>query len=120
MTEQTSQDFESKEKVKLEWGLEIGQMNWYDALKKVDELNLGLTETERWRMPTSDELLAKFNETESLPEGFKGGYYLSSTLVPDHAGEFVCVGMSKISKAYTTNGEKTFPNAYLHCVRDTQ
>ena len=68
------------EEYKIEWGLELGDMSWNDAQARIVELNTRLTEEEKqWRLPTRDELLAKFKETNSTPAGFESEYYWSGT-----------------------------------------
>lgn len=59
---------------KLEWGPELGKISPDAAQTKIDELNSALEEGEKtWRLPTDDELLAKY-KTYSV----QGRFYLSA------------------------------------------
>ena len=89
---------ENIEKPKIEWGPELGRMSWDRAQIEITELNSGLKDGEKpWRLPTKDELLAEFNKTNSMPEGFGGGYYLSSSVHPFESPDAVY-------QLYMTNG----------------
>ncbi|MFA7252757.1 MAG: DUF1566 domain-containing protein [Candidatus Paceibacterota bacterium] len=80
---------ESVEGPKLEWGADLGQMSWNDALKKITELNATLPEGEKpWRLPTEKELCDEFDYDEfrktrsSSAVGFQDNYYWSDSLTP--------------------------------------
>jgi hypothetical protein len=52
---------ESIEVSKLEWGPDLGEVNWEEALKKLEQLNASLAEGEfKWRFPSEYDLLDRF------------------------------------------------------------
>lgn len=52
---------ENVEVSKLEWGPDLGEVNWEEALKKLEQLNAGLVEGEfEWRFPSEYDWLDKF------------------------------------------------------------
>jgi hypothetical protein len=72
-TDVPTPDAENIESQKLEWGPDLDEMSWYDAQKKIAELNEGLEKGEKpWRLPTIGELKAEYKKTNSTPPGFHG------------------------------------------------
>ena len=51
---------ESRETLRLEWGKDFGQMTWYEAKEKLDELNKSLKKGEKpWRFPDESEIISQ-------------------------------------------------------------
>jgi len=81
---------ENVEALKLEWGPELGKMNWNDAQVKIKELNSKLAEGEKpWRLPTRKELIAALEKIDSTSTGFtKGMFYWPSAEVDGDVAYF--------------------------------
>jgi hypothetical protein len=106
---------------KLEWKTNFYdkfEMTWYGVEEKIADLNEDLKEGERpWRLPTKDELIAKFNETGSCPEGFYLKFYWSGDVDSITHEDAYCVSMAngRVNTSDMNNHEVRF----VCLVRDT-
>jgi hypothetical protein len=100
---------------KLEWGPQLREMSWGYAQDKIMQLNSKLAEGEKqWRLPTADELKAKFKKTGSTPAGFYSDYYWSSTTSPVDSSIAYYVNMGD-GRVYH---DKDYSDLFVCCVRD--
>lgn len=110
-----------RESVK-EWGLELGPMSWDEGEIEIAKLNSNLKEGEKpWRFPARYELVDKFNETRTTPEGFKSSEYWSDTTDNDDLAVRVQVvnmadgSETGVIKSY--KGDENHPYIYIRLVR---
>jgi hypothetical protein len=105
---------ENIESSKLEWGPDLGEMSWDDAQTKIAELNKGLAEGEKpWRLPTKDELVARFEKTNSTPTDEK--YYWSSTTQPDNKDNYMV--STRKGRIWPTGALGSLADGVVCCVR---
>jgi DNA-binding beta-propeller fold protein YncE len=117
MSQEMKQGTDSIEASKLEWGPEPVQMDYAEAQVKVLELNAGLNEGEKlWRLPTTDELVAVFNNKTLISDGFKGGYYWSS--IENKIKEANSVYVVDTNSGSVVDGDMFNKIVYLRLVRD--
>lgn len=96
---------------KLEWGPEIGIFDFREATDEIKKLNDSLSETEnKWRLPTSEELLAEF---ENMNTSFEPDYYLSGSRGIGNGLFIVTVDMRKGLKII-----KPYGRDHVRLVRD--
>ncbi len=90
---------ENIERLKLEWGPDLGPMSWRVAKTKATELNKKLRKGEKqWRLPTTDELLAKakFDKAGSkTPFSFREDLYYWAKTDPESNNWTFSVNMDK-------------------------
>jgi hypothetical protein len=107
-------DAENIEVSKLEWGPELGKMLYDDGQAKIAELNTKLTEGEKaWRLPTKDELVARFEKTNSTPTDEK--YYWSSTTRPDNKDNYMV--STRNGRIWPTGALGPLADGVVCCVR---
>ena len=102
---------------KLEWGVEIGKVDWSSAREKISELNTGLSEGQKpWRLPTAEEILSAIDNGvpfKTFEQGFN--YYWTSEDTDDSSFAFVVETDSRKKVGYG----KAQPNNNVRPVRDT-
>ncbi len=99
-----------------------GYVNWFDGGAYCASLSTagGLKSGEAWRLPSKDELVAKWNETQTNPaSSFQSDGYWSGTTDPDNINYAYVVGMDS-GVAFTGNNlynTKTNPYLLVRCAR---
>lgn len=107
------QGFSQKSVKVQEIGLEVmtkdlGQMDWYDAIKTCDSLGNG------WRLPTIDELNKMHNYKNKIG-GFEDDFYWSTT-ESDYGDDYVDV--QYFGDDWEMNGAGKSYYSYARAVRD--